>query len=316
LKGPALENLQNDLALVQYIIIDEISMVGAKFFNLIDRRLRQVFSKPSTIFGGCNLILVGDPKQLPPVGDTELWDKRSVSLSEHSLLGMCSFDEIDQVIILKTIVRQNDPKQQAFRELLNRLRVGKSTLDDYELLKPRIFSLVTVGEQEQFLNATRLYPSRKQVSEHNLDKLARLNSGLNPQKTCRIDAIHTPANLEGLARRQRADDMMGLESSILVARGARIMVTQNVWTEMGITNGSTGVIKHIIYAENMGPPNLPEAIIIQMDDDYLGPHIEGHPRCIALNSVMSYKESEKGSIERTQFPISLAFAVTVHKTQG
>jgi len=41
--------------------------------------------------------------------------------------------------------------------------------------------------------------------------------------------------------------MMGLESSIYLARWARIMITQNVWTDVGLTNCSTGVIKHIIF---------------------------------------------------------------------
>jgi len=65
----------------------------------------------------------------------------------------------------------------------------------------------------------------------------------------------------------------------------------------------------------MGPPALPMALIIEMDSDYIGPHIIGNPRCIALNTGTSYRETEKGSVERTQFPVSLAFAVTVHKTQ-
>ena len=109
---------------------------------------------------------------------------------------------------------------------------------------------------------------------------------------------------------------MGLENSLFLARGAKIMLTQNVWTEKGLTNGCTGVLKHIIFKNKIGPPNLPEALIIEMDPGYTGPHLLGLPRHIVINPVMSWKDTTKGTIERTQFPIALAFAVTVHKTQG
>ena len=94
------------------------------------------------------------------------------------------------------------------------------------------------------------------------------------------------------------------------------MLTQNVWTEKGLTNGSTEIVKHIIFEDNISPPNLPVAVIIEMDSDYNGPHILNLPRHVAINAVTSWKDTPKGSIERTQFPLTLAFAVTVHKTQG
>ena len=265
LTGIPLQNLQVNLHKMKYLIIDEISMVGAKFFHLIDRRLRQAYGKPSTTFGGCNLILVGDPKQLPPVCDTEIYEKRTRNTGEKALLGMAAFDEIERVIVLTQMMRQNDPKQEQFRNLLNRLRVGESTKDDYNLLKTRFFSTVSNNERNEFEEATRLYPTRRQVREHNLDKLARLNTGGSPQKTCRLDATHTPTHLSAVGRKQSSDDMMGLESSLYVARGARIMITQNVWTEMGLTNGCTGFLRRIIFEENTGPPGLPIALIIEMD---------------------------------------------------
>ncbi len=77
--------------------------------------------------------------------------------NEQSLLGMCAFDEVDKVIILGTIVRQNDAKQEQFRKILNRLRIGQSTLEDYEILKTRIFSLASNVEQNSFIDATRLH---------------------------------------------------------------------------------------------------------------------------------------------------------------
>ena len=172
LTGIPLQNLQVNLHKMKYLIIDEISMVGAKFFHLIDRRLRQAYGKPSTTFGGCNLILVGDPKQLPPVCDTEIYEKRTRNTGEKALLGMAAFDEIERVIVLTQMMRQNDPKQEQFRNLLNRLRVGESTKYDYNLLKTRFFSTVSNNERNELEEATRLYPTRRQVREHNLEQFS------------------------------------------------------------------------------------------------------------------------------------------------
>ncbi len=120
-----------------------------------------------------------------------------------------------------------------------------------------------------------------------------LNTGPNPQKTCRLDATHTPMNLSALGRRQKTDEMMGLESSLYLARDAKIMIAQNFWTEQGLTNGSTGTVKHFIFEKNVGPPNLSQSIIILMDPGYNGPHTTWLPGHIALNSIMSWKEGNR-----------------------
>ena len=85
--------------------------------------------------------------------------------------------------------------------------------------------------------------------------------------------------------RQKTDDMMGLESSLFLARGAKVMITQNLWTEKGITNGTAGVVSHIIFEDNISPPNLPIALIIKMDSDYIGPHLIGLPNHIVLRPI-------------------------------
>lgn len=69
---------------------------------------------------------------------------------------MSAFDEIENVILLTTIMRQNDPRQEMFRQLLNRLRVGQSTVEDYNILKTRFYSVVQNHEHKEFDDAIRL----------------------------------------------------------------------------------------------------------------------------------------------------------------
>lgn len=70
LEGEQLQQLQDSLAGVKYIIIDEMSMVGRKLFGQVDSRLRQAFPHSAdVVLGGCSVLLFGDFGQLPPVVD-------------------------------------------------------------------------------------------------------------------------------------------------------------------------------------------------------------------------------------------------------
>jgi hypothetical protein len=84
LSGDSLKRVQKRFENIKYLIIDEYSMVGARMLSIIDKRLRQVTGRPDMLFGGINLILVGDTKQLPPVKDVTLWDRLSTDMNEKA----------------------------------------------------------------------------------------------------------------------------------------------------------------------------------------------------------------------------------------
>ena len=94
------------------------------------------------------------------------------------------------------------------------------------------------------------------------------------------------------------------------------MLTRNLCSRMGLCNGSIGTVKDIIYTENTQPPQLPLAVIVKFDD-YVGPSFftdDCHSIPIVPQLTVS---SELGvSHERTQLPLKLAWAITIHKSQG
>ena len=103
LEGEHLNRLQQSLAGMEYLIIDEMSMVGRKMFGQVDRRLRQVFPHRSDqVLGGCSILLFGDFGQLPPVMDLPLYTtSTSSALSDIGSSGYQSFDHavmLDQVM--------------------------------------------------------------------------------------------------------------------------------------------------------------------------------------------------------------------------
>ena len=310
LTGDALRQLQDRFRDIVYLIIDEYSQIGCMMLALIDRRLRQAKNSPDVFFGGISVCIVGDPKQLPPVGDTVLFNKDTLSKKDEVYQGLAAYHAFTKCIMLVQNNRVNSPDEEIFRQVLSRLRHGKSTIADWQVLSTRIKGIAV--DTADFKDALYIMYSNIEVNEYNYLKLGSLNTGVNPQMACRIDAVHNCA----LALSIKADDLNGLQPFICLARNARVMVVNNVWTPQGITNGAVGTIRHIIFPVGVWPPNLPSAVIVEMDEGYTGVHIAGMPRFVAINPRIANTFRGKYFVERKQIPIRLAYACTIHKVQG
>ena len=94
------------------------------------------------------------------------------------------------------------------------------------------------------------------------------------------------------------------------------MLTRNIATGQGLTNGAFGIVKAIIYGINQKPPALPEFVVVQFDDYRGTTCIPDVPRCVATKPVTQTWMSSNGSCSRTQFPLTLGWALTIHKCQG
>ena len=110
LEGEHLIKLQQSLANIRYLIIDEMSMVGRKLFGQVDQRLRQAFPQHSDqVLGGCSCLLFGDFSQLPPVMDLPLYTKSTSStLSDIRSNGYQSFQH---AVVLDQVMRQSGQDQ-------------------------------------------------------------------------------------------------------------------------------------------------------------------------------------------------------------
>ena len=93
------------------------------------------------------------------------------------------------------------------------------------------------------------------------------------------------------------------------------MLTMNLWASVGLCNGSTGTIIDIIYAQNHAPPDLPIAVLVKFDD-YCGPSFANMPSCVPIPPVTATVNIENSILERQQLPLTLAWALTIHKSQG
>ena len=106
-----------------------------------------------------------------------------------------------------------------------------------------------------FDDATHLHPTEQAVAEYNVAKLR--NAG---EPIATIKAVHTGPN----ASKASSEDASGLESVICLARGAKVMLTSDLWTDAGLVNGAMGTVQAICYLSG-GPPSLPVAVMVKFD---------------------------------------------------
>ena len=308
--GERLKQLQERMNMVHYIIIDEKSMVGRRMLGLIDTRLRQIFSeKKNEPFGGRSIILFGDFGQLPPVLDVPMYST-NISRDGLSNYRIATYKFFSEVYKLDIIQRQSGDSevQQEFRDILLRLCDGESSLNDWKTLTTRFEENLNQDERDSFSDAISILTTWEEVDKINIDMLRSLQ-----RPVAKIVGDHNRVE----AKKASSEMAKGLEAQLLLAKGARIMLTANVWMEGRLVNGSTGVIQDIIFREK-GPPSLPVAVFITFEK-YEGPtitNLEG----VKVVPVVPIKRSWKGKngtqCSRSQVPLCLAWVVTAHKSQG
>ena len=305
LAGESLCRLQQSLNGIRYIIIDEYSMLGQTTLGWIDKRCKQVTGNCEKILGGMSLILIGDPGQLPPVGDKPLFHaKPSSAIGEQGYQTYRMFDKVVKLTVNQRVQGISSTQEQ-FRHLLLRLRKGESTSEDWQLLLTR--QPLHITDLSQFDDATRLYYTNDEVAKYNHDQLIKLQ-----QPVAHVNACHSSA----VAKIMPSEEMSGLEPTIFLAKGAKVMLTMNLWPAVGLCNGATGTVIDIIYENNHQPPDMPIAVIVKFDD-YLGPSINDTlPSCVPICPITVSANLHNSIHERQQLPLRLAYALTIHKSQG
>lgn len=270
---------------VDLLVIDEVSILRCDLLDAMDAFLRKARSDPSP-FGGVQILLVGDLFQLPPVVAREEADVLAARgyASPYFFSALSLQDLSLSTVELTSIFRQNDP---AFVGLLNRVRVA-------ERVRESVAELNRLCERRPHDGCTVTLTATNAVADRmNEEELARISS-----------AEHVlEGELEGRfgSSRDRLPSPLGLRLKV----GAHVMFTKNDEQRRWV-NGTMGIVREIGK----------EAVRVEVD---------GRTHGVERTSWETYEytfDTKQGRIvseprgKYTQYPLMLAWAVTIHKSQG
>ena len=200
-------------------------------------------------------------------------------------------------------INSSDPQHNQFIDLIPRFRNGDATIEDWKLLLTRIPSKKNL---EPFKDAPRLFPENLPCNKYNIEKLNQLNQPI----TC-LNAKNEPNNL----CKFDSDNFSGLENIIYLAVDAKITITSNIWKRVGILNVANGTIKAILYPIKKDYKTLPHTIIVHIpiytEPQFTQNQLEQTGFQLILLHIIIQAHGH-----RTQMPMKLAYAMTVHKSQG
>ena len=268
------------------IIIDEISMVRADMLDAIDKslKLNRGSKKP---FGGIRMILSGDLHQLPPVVGRDEGEILEERYGNPYFFNAKAFqDGAFALVALKKVYRQSDP---VFLDLLNSIRNGRLEQSDAETLA----SCVS-GRSSIEASATHIVLTPNNAAAHRINR-ARLEA-------LDGDMYAFQAKVDG----QFDDKSQPTEEILELKKGARVMLIKND-TEGRYVNGSIGTVEGF------------------SDDDSVYVSVDGETIEIEPSTWEKYRyelDKENDKVDRSvvgsfkQLPIRLAYAVTIHKSQG
>jgi len=336
LNGFQLKRLQAKYENVKLVFIDEYSMISQESLSFINRRLQEIKANTED-FGGCILILAGDSAQLPPVCDPHpLWDTMAKNIKDTVREGRTLYHKFfTNVVRLDEVKRiAGDPNAEAFLKFLLRLAEGELTEGDWDDFMNRCSkSRMRDDEWERrgFEDKQRAYfltPTNKAANEYNAKTLQSLG-----QSIVRIDAINSGPT-KAIAAKMKAlpsDECRGLRNEIFLCTGAKVSLTTNLWTEAGLANGQTGIVRDVVYADDAQVPDMPLFVWVEIED-YRGPSFfpgnQDRSKWVPIPPIVhvvpmrdtSSKKKDKcvewKSAERRQIPLTLAWAWTIHKSQG
>ena len=280
------------------LIVDEVSMMSQKLFELLDAIGKAVRRNPRP-FGGMQVIFSGDFYQLPPVGNKD--EPETTKFCFESGLWFQTFS-LENHVNMNKIFRQSDP---IYQRILNQVREGRLKRSSNEAL------LLNVGKEipdDCLIRPTKLFPTRNKVDYINVNEMNNLKTKEYEFKVKYHADLEMSAQERtlrfGFSKEQIQTELMYIQGNlrcdevVKLKIGAQVMCIVNIQLDNGdiLCNGAQGIVVDISI---QGFP------IVKYKNGYQ----------MTMNPHMWPSELIPG-IGVSQVPLILAWALTIHKAQG
>ena len=278
------------------LIIDEVSMMSLKLFEMLDA-IGKAVRKNSKPFGGIQLIVSGDFYQLPPVGN-----KDEIETCQFCFESPLWFQIFNNHVSLSHIFRQNDP---IYQSILNQIREGRLKRSSNDVLLHNVGKAIPADCP---IRPTKLFPTRNKVDYINVSEMNNLEGKEFEYKVKYHSDLEMTAQERitrmGYTKDQIQTELMFLQSNLRCEEivklkvGAQVMCIVNIQLDNDdiLCNGAQGIVVSI---DILGLP------VVKFKNGYqmtMSPHI--------------WPSELIPGIGVSQVPLILAWALTIHKSQG
>ncbi len=280
------KELINELEL---LIIDEVSMLRADMLDAIDEILRYFRQQQKVPFGGVQVLFIGDLFQLPPVVKDDEWQLMKDQYASPFFFCAKVMEQHPPLFIeLKKIYRQNE---QSFIDLLNNIRNNEMSEADYELLNDRFRP-----------DGMDVFESAITLTTHN-----NIADNINQKELKKLEG--KPVRFIGEIKGDFSDKALPTDINLELKEGAQVMFIKNDSSgEQKYFNGKLATVKKINEEKvTVLLSGSHEEIILEKEK-------WNNIRYSVNKESRKVEEEELGSF--TQYPVRLAWAITIHKSQG
>ena len=304
---------------LKIVVIDEFSMVKSDMLYQLDLRLKELKEVYDQPFGGVSIFLFGDLLQLRPTAAKYIFDDPT---NEQFRITHAIESLWEQFKVVNLTYNHRQGNDKSYADILNRIRVGEMTDEDISILHTRV-----MDHNDPKLPKDAIYISavNEDVSKVNEARLDNLNG---PMLT--INSVITNKTLQKYKPTiTNAGTIKNtpLQNILRVKVGAKVILTYNIDTSDGLTNGALGEIVGYDMVEGRV-----QIIYVEFNDKKIGrnkrmsmPQLQNRfpgRNATPINKLeFAFGQSKKAystSSQATalQFPLKLAWAITAHKIQG
>jgi ATP-dependent DNA helicase PIF1 len=342
------------LRLLEVLVVDEISMMSAEFLEQIEKMLceaRGPAAPPKgpegegpTAAGGLQIVLCGDFFQLPPISKSRMADDPDdVFLNRGYAFESEAWGRLDLAkVVLTHVYRQSDVHMAG---LLDKIRsgdpqesndaLGELIQATCEARKSKVPSSASDASSKEVIRPTLLYSRNKDVDEVNTREMHQLvlrnaKNNLKPVSIKAKDEVHPITSASSAAAQKSLAHALGMgmeekererlkerlhkseffrdcmaQSEICMCVGAQVMLVKNL--SPSLANGSRGVVVGFQDFNSPTHPSIKQVPIVRFAN--------GESASVAPVKFTSVVHGA-GEVSRFQVPLKLAWAITIHKSQG